>query len=90
MYNFSCNDFVFYYREYYFCEENLVKDFFLRRKMNAQGFLPLTLIASFQRVQNLTMDIDLVINAVMESDKLEVLEFEDGYKVSQTHFKLMK
>lgn len=59
--------------------------------MNAQGFLPLTLIASFQRVQNLTMDIDLVINAVMESDKLEVLEFEDGYKVLQiTYFKLMK
>ncbi|XP_029667937.1 la-related protein 1B [Formica exsecta] len=67
--------------EYYFCEENLVKDFFLRRKMNAQGFLPLTLIASFQRVQNLTMDIDLVITAVMESDKLEVIEFEDGYKI---------
>lgn len=58
--------------------------------MNAQGFLPLTLIASFQRVQNLTMDIDLVINAVMESEKLEVLEFEDGYKVSQTYLKLMK
>lgn len=69
------------YREYYFSEENLVKDFFLRRKMNAQGFLPLTLIASFQRVQNLTMDIDLVINAVLESDKLELLESEDGYKV---------
>lgn len=58
--------------------------------MNAQGFLPLTLIASFQRVQNLTMDIDLVITAVMESDKLEVMEFEDGYKVLQMYFKLMK
>lgn len=69
------------YREYYFSEENLVKDFFLRRKMNAQGFLPLTLIASFQRVQNLTMDIDLVIDAVLESDRLDLLELEDGYKV---------
>jgi len=58
-----------------------VKDFFLRRKMNAQGYLPLTLIASFQRVQNLTMDIDLVIDAVLESDRLELLELEDGYKV---------
>lgn len=58
-----------------------MKDFFLRRKMNAQGFLPLTLIASFQRVQNLTMDIDLVIDAVLESDRLELLELEDGYKV---------
>lgn len=58
-----------------------MKDFFLRRKMNAQGFLPLTLIASFQRVQNLTVDIDLVIDAVLESDRLELLELEDGYKV---------
>lgn len=69
------------YREYYFSEENLVKDFFLRRKMNAQGFLPVTLIASFQRVQNLTMDIDLVMDAILESDRLEVLESDDGYKV---------
>jgi len=72
---------IFLHREYYFSEENLVKDFFLRRKMNAQGYLPLTLIASFQRVQNLTVDIDLVIEAVLESDRLELLELEDGYKV---------
>lgn len=67
--------------EYYFSEENLVKDFFLRRKMNKEGFLPLILIASFQRVQNLTMDLELVTVAVKESDRLEVLESEDGYKI---------
>lgn len=72
----------FLHSEYYFSEENLVKDFFLRRKMNVQGYLPLTLIASFQRIQNLTVDIDLVIEAVLESDRLELLELEDGYKVS--------
>lgn len=49
--------------------------------MNSQGFLPLTLIASFHRVESLTMDIDLVIDAVLESYKLELLELEDGYKV---------
>ncbi|XP_011871317.1 PREDICTED: la-related protein 1B [Vollenhovia emeryi] len=75
--------------EYYFSEENLVKDFFLRRKMNAQGFLPLTLIASFQRVQNLTMDIDLVIDAVVDSDRLELLKLEDGYKI-RTSFEPLK
>ncbi|KAG5317216.1 LARP protein, partial [Pseudoatta argentina] len=75
--------------EYYFSEENLVKDFFLRRKMNAQGYLPLTLIASFQRVQNLTVDIDLVIEAVLESDRLELLELEDGYKI-RTRFDPLK
>ncbi|XP_066598042.1 la-related protein 1B-like isoform X2 [Prorops nasuta] len=64
--------------EYYFSEENLLRDFFLRRKMDAQGFLPITLIASFHRVQTLTMDVALVIEAIQESDKLELV---DGYKV---------
>ncbi|KOC66335.1 La-related protein 1 [Habropoda laboriosa] len=65
-------------REYYFSEENLLRDFFLRRKMDAQGFLPITLIASFHRVQTLTTDVGLVIGAIMESDKLELV---DGFKV---------
>ncbi|XP_076626605.1 la related protein isoform X2 [Colletes latitarsis] len=64
--------------EYYFSEENLLRDFFLRRKMDAQGFLPITLIASFHRVQILTTDVALVIEAIMESDKLELV---DGFKV---------
>ncbi|XP_076179410.1 la related protein isoform X2 [Ptiloglossa arizonensis] len=64
--------------EYYFSEENLLRDFFLRRKMDAQGFLPITLIASFHRVQTLTTDVAFVIEAIMESDKLELV---DGYKV---------
>ncbi|XP_076665173.1 la related protein isoform X1 [Andrena cerasifolii] len=64
--------------EYYFSEENLLRDFFLRRKMDAQGFLPITLIASFHRVQTLTTDVGLVIEAIMESEKLELV---DGFKV---------
>lgn len=70
----------FSFREYYFSEENLLKDFFLRRKMDAQGFLPIALIASFHRVQTLTTDIALVVEAITESDKLELV---DGYKVMQ-------
>lgn len=46
--------------------------------MDAQGFLPITLIASFYRVQTLTTDVGLVIEAIMESDKLELV---DGFKV---------
>lgn len=66
-------------REYYFSEENLLRDFFLRRKMDAQGYLPITLIASFHRVQTLTTDVGLVVEAIMESDKLELV---DGFKVN--------
>ncbi|XP_070499859.1 la-related protein 1 [Chironomus tepperi] len=58
--------------EYYFSEENLNRDFFLRRKMDTEGYLPITLIASFHRVQALSSDVALVLSAVKESDKLEV------------------
>nr|XP_012225831.1 PREDICTED: la-related protein 1B isoform X2 [Linepithema humile] len=75
--------------EYYFSEENLVKDFYIRRKMDAQGFSPLTLIASFQRIHSLTEDLNLVIRAVQESDKLELLESENGYKI-RTKFDPLK
>ncbi|XP_046599348.1 la-related protein 1B isoform X1 [Neodiprion lecontei] len=64
--------------EYYFSEENLMRDFFLRRKMDAEGFLPITLIASFHRVQALTTDVALVVEAIKESDKLELV---NGFQV---------
>ena len=46
--------------------------------MDAEGFLPVTLIASFYRVQALTSDINLVIEAITESNKLEII---DSFKV---------
>ncbi|XP_064481345.1 la-related protein 1B-like isoform X2 [Ornithodoros turicata] len=60
--------------EYYFSEENLQRDFFLRRKMDAQGYLPVSLIASFHRVQALTQDVSLVIQSIKESTVLEIQE----------------
>lgn len=60
--------------EYYFSDENLQKDFFIRRKMDAEGYLPITLIASFHRVQALSADIQVVLSAVQESDQLEVFK----------------
>ncbi|MEQ2212790.1 hypothetical protein XENOCAPTIV_005152, partial [Xenoophorus captivus] len=47
--------------EYYFSMDNLERDFFLRRKMDQEGFLPIGLIASFHRVQALTTDINLIL-----------------------------
>ncbi|RZC34939.1 la-related protein 1 [Asbolus verrucosus] len=68
--------------EYYFSEENLSRDFFLRRKMDPQGYLPITLIASFHRVQALTDSLPLIIDAVSSSDKIE---FASGFKVRPKH-----
>lgn len=58
--------------EYYLSEENLDRDFFLRRKMDPDGYLPIPLIASFQRIQALTSDYDVIMSAIMDSDKLEL------------------
>lgn len=56
------------YSEYYFSVDNLERDFFLRRKMDSDGFLPITLIASFHRVQALTTDISLIIKVGAKKD----------------------
>ena len=50
------------FREYYFSEENLQRDFFLRRKMDSEGYIPIALVASFHRVQALTPDVALIIH----------------------------
>ncbi|RRT37524.1 hypothetical protein GW17_00000289 [Ensete ventricosum] len=39
--------------EYYFSRENLCKDSFLRINMDGQGWIPVSLIASFNRVSSL-------------------------------------
>lgn len=64
--------------EYYFSEENLQRDFFLRRKMDESGFLPISLIASFHRVQGLTQDVSLVVDALANSTTVEIV---DGVKL---------
>ena len=49
-------------REYYFSDENLTKDFFLRRQMDSDGWVFISLIASFHRMKNLTNDINVIVN----------------------------
>lgn len=63
-----------FFREYYLSADNLQKDFFLRRKMDKDGFLPLSLVATFPRVVSLTNDIHVVKNALHDSDKVEINE----------------
>ena len=60
--------------EYYFSKENLQRDFFLRRKMTPEGYLPISLVASFNRVQQLTQDITFIVNSVEDSEIVEVME----------------
>ncbi|CAF1182877.1 unnamed protein product [Adineta ricciae] len=58
--------------EYYFSTENLEADIFLRQQMSKDGYVPLSLIASFNRVQTLCDDINLIADAVKDSLIIEL------------------
>ncbi|CAA2968519.1 la-related protein 1B-like [Olea europaea var. sylvestris] len=58
--------------DYYFSDENLVKDNFLRSNMDDQGWVPITLIASFPRVQQLTFDVPFILDSLRNSSVVEV------------------
>lgn len=64
--------------EYYFSSDNLQRDFFLRRKMTPDGFLPVSLIASFNRVQQLSQDITFIVASVADST---IVEVKDGLMI---------
>mgnify|MGYP002389602744 CR=1 FL=1 len=50
--------------DYYLSVGNLVRDVFLRSKMNGEGWIPCHVVASFNRVRMLTPDLALVIKAM--------------------------
>jgi len=59
--------------EYYFTDENLVKDIYLRKHMNDEGWVPLSLIANFPRVKGLCADTETIIEILKaKSTVLEV------------------
>lgn len=47
--------------------------------MDDDGFIPVTLIASFHRVRNLTVDLNKILAAIKSSDQLELI---DNFKAS--------
>nr|XP_012807007.2 la-related protein 1B-like [Jaculus jaculus] len=60
--------------EYYFSIENLERDFFLRSKMDEQGFLPISLVAGFHRVRALTTNLNLISEALKDSTEVEIVD----------------
>ncbi|KAE8720347.1 peroxidase 64-like [Hibiscus syriacus] len=57
---------------YYFSNENLIKDTFLRQNMDDQGWVPIKLIASFRKVVVLTNNIQIIVDALKNSTVVEV------------------
>lgn len=65
---------VAYQVEYYFSVENLCKDMYLRKQMNSNGWIPLTILASFNRLKALTGgDFNLFVEACKWAPSVEVL-----------------
>lgn len=67
--------------EWYFSDENLLKDSFLMKhiRRNKQGFVSLKLVASFRKVKSLSKDWGVVQASLRHSSLLELNE--DGTKV---------
>ncbi|KAG1359443.1 la-related protein 1C [Cocos nucifera] len=58
--------------EYYFSSDNLCKDIYLRQKMDDQGWVPISLIAGFNRVKHLTNNIPYILDTIRGSNIVEV------------------
>ena len=58
--------------EYYLSLDNLVRDLFLRAKMDADGWIPLAIIAGFNRVRVMTSDVALIAAALLNSPIAEL------------------
>ncbi|KAL4913579.1 hypothetical protein BDW62DRAFT_160301 [Aspergillus aurantiobrunneus] len=64
--------------EYYFSVDNLCKDIYLRKHMDSQGFVPLSVIAGFKRVKQMTEDFELLRHVSRQLKAAEYYAGEDG------------
>ena len=58
--------------EYYFSVQNLCKDLFLRGRMDDAGWIPIEVIAGFNRVRTLTTDLAVIVQSLRGSHVVEV------------------
>ncbi|KAM0945365.1 putative la-type HTH domain, winged helix-like DNA-binding domain superfamily [Dioscorea sansibarensis] len=67
--------------EYYFSTANLCKDTYLRQKMDDQGWVPVSLIAGFNKVKQMTNDIQYILDTIRVSNVVEV----QGDRIRKRH-----
>ncbi|PKA66366.1 hypothetical protein AXF42_Ash007063 [Apostasia shenzhenica] len=58
--------------EYYFSPANLCKDPFLRLQMDEHGWVPIALIATFNKVKGITNNIPVILDALRSSEIVEI------------------
>ncbi|MCJ1284736.1 hypothetical protein MMC26_004072 [Xylographa opegraphella] len=64
--------------EYYFSLDNLCKDMFLRKHMDSQGFVFLTVLIKFNRIRQLTSDLELIRFVCRNSEVIDIQTGLDG------------
>uniref|UniRef100_A0A915IEC7 Uncharacterized protein n=1 Tax=Romanomermis culicivorax TaxID=13658 RepID=A0A915IEC7_ROMCU len=77
-----------YFRTYYFGDMNLPKDKFLQEEIKKDdGWIPLQVLLTFNRVKALTTDVDVIIAALAKSED-QLLEIsEDKTKIRRSKSK---
>ncbi|KAJ1990011.1 hypothetical protein H4R33_001871 [Dimargaris cristalligena] len=70
----TLQSFVRHQVEFYFSVDNLLKDVFFRSQMSEEGFVPLALVAGFNRVRALTTDDAVIREALATSEIVEVID----------------
>lgn len=72
------NSYIDKLREYYFSVDNLCKDMFLRKHMDSQGFVFLSVLAKFNRIKQLTQETELIRYVCLNSPNIEFRMGADG------------
>ncbi|GAA6046657.1 hypothetical protein JCM3770_003100 [Rhodotorula araucariae] len=70
--------------EWWFSIDNLCRDLFLRQSMDAAGWISVPLIASFNRIKNLTSDVSIVVECMRMTPVLEVSPQGRFVRLAQT------
>ncbi|KAK4853101.1 hypothetical protein QYF36_003744 [Acer negundo] len=71
--------------DYYFSKENLIKDTYLRQRMDDHGWVPIKLIAGFNKVKLLTNNINLISDSLRDSRAVEHEFIEVGSRLAEDH-----
>ncbi|KAE8267219.1 hypothetical protein A4X09_0g5118 [Tilletia walkeri] len=58
--------------DFYFSPRNLEGDFFLRQRMDSNGWVPIPVVAAFKKVRQITTDVNVIRDAMLYSYNLEV------------------
>lgn len=68
--------------EYYFSDQNLAKDTYLKSHMDSQGRVDLKLVATFFRMRAMTNDCNLIERALGKSNLVEVVDGRIGRRAN--------